>query len=169
VRTKTKLPEAKASVGPGRTMMKKGIFGGVTAAAALLSVSSAIAGPPNLKLEPGKYVLTITYEVQDQRQNEPRTATRCITRDDLDDPEKIFNDQTSSPAESVTPCSVRNLRSTDRQVSYDADCPNRTVHVKGSVTGNGFSVVRAVTPKGNSAVSLRFTVRGRRTGDCPER
>jgi hypothetical protein len=166
VRTKTKLPEAKASVGPGRTMMKKGIFGGVSAAAALLSVSSAIAAAPNLKLEPGKYVVTITYEVQDQRQNEPRTTTRCITRGDLNDPEAIFNDQTGTPSESISACSVRNLKSSNQRVSYDADCSNRTVHVHGSVSSDGFSVVRAVTPKGNSAVSLKFTVRGRRTGDC---
>ncbi|HLV94207.1 MAG TPA: DUF3617 family protein [Candidatus Acidoferrales bacterium] len=169
MRTKTKLPEAKASARPGRTMMKKGIFGGVTAAAALFSVSSAIAGARNLKLEPGKYVLTITYEVQDQRQNEPRTATRCITPGDLDDPERIFNDQAGAPAGSAKACSVRNLRSTNQRVSYDADCPNRTVHVDGNVSGDGFSVVRTVRPKGNSAVSLRFTVRGTRTGDCSER
>lgn len=152
-----------------RTMKKCRVLGVFGAAVVIASLSSAFAGTPNLTLKPGEYVLTITYEVQDQRQNEPRTAMRCITRDDLDNPEKIFNDQTSAPAESVTSCSVRNLRSSDRRVSYDADCPNRKVHVNGSVTSNGFSVVRAVTPKGNSAVSLRFTVRGRRTGDCSER
>src|SRR5579863_451669 len=73
-------------------LAKNKVLGPFGVAAALASLSSAIAGAPNLKLEPGKYVLTITYEVQDQRRNEPRTTTRCITRGDLDDPERIFND-----------------------------------------------------------------------------
>jgi hypothetical protein len=150
-------------------MMKNGVLGVFAVAAALAGISSAVAAAPNLKLEPGKYVVTITYEVQDQRQNELRTTTRCITRGDLSDPEKIFNDQTNAPAEGVKACSVKNLRSTNERLSYDADCSNRTVHVDGRVTSDGFSVVRAVRPKGNSAVSLRFTVRGRRTGDCAGR
>ena len=150
-------------------MTKDRVLGVFAVAAALTGISSVVAAASNLKLEPGKYVVTITYEVQDQRQNELRTTTRCITRGDLNDPETIFNDQTSAPAESPKACSVRNLKATNRQVSYDADCSNRTVHVNGSVTADGFSVVRAVTPKGNSAVSLRFTVRGRRTGDCSKR
>ena len=138
----------------------------VTVTAALAGAWAAFAGTPNLNLKPGKYVVKITYEVQDQRQNELRTTTRCITRRDLDDPERILNEQTSAPAESVKTCSVRNLRSTNRQISYDADCANRTVHVDGNVSGNRFSVVRAIIPKRNKAVSLRFTVRGRRTDDC---
>jgi len=147
-------------------LTKNGVLDVFALAAALAGVSSALAATPNLRLAPGKYIVTITYEVQDQRQNELHTTTRCITRGDLNDPEKIFNDQTGTPAESVKACSVRNVRSSNEQVSYDVDCSNRTVHVDGNVSGNGFSVVRAVTPKGNKAVSLRFTVRGRRTGDC---
>lgn len=152
-----------------RVTMKNLIVGIVGVASAVIGVSSAFAATPNLSLEPGKYVVTITYEVQDQQQNELRTTTRCITRGDLSAPEKIFTDQTGASAHGVKACSVRNLRSTKERVSYDVDCSNRTVHVAGNVSGNGFSVVRAVTPKGTKRVSLTFTVRGRRTGDCSER
>ena len=148
------------------TMTKKGFLTVVAVASAFAGSLNTLAAVPNLKLEPGRYIVTITYEVQDQRQNESRTATRCITRRDLDDPEKIFNDQTSSPPGNGQACSVSGLKTTNRRVLYEADCANRTVHVKGSLGSDGFSIVRTVTPKGNRGVSLKFTVRGRRTGDC---
>lgn len=141
----------------------------VAVAGSLLAALSTLAAAPNLKLEPGKYVVTVTYEVQEQRQNEPRTTTRCITARDLNDPEKIFNDQTSSPPQNGETCSVKSLKAANRRVSYEADCANRTVQVKGMLGSDGFSVVRTVTPKGNQGVSLKFTVRGERTGDCSSR
>lgn len=152
----------------GRMTWNRGFFAAVVASGLLATVST-LAASPNLKLEPGRYVVTVTYEVQEQRQNAPRTTTRCITRRDLNDPEKIFNDQTSSPAQNAEACSVKSLKTANRSVSYEADCANRTVHVQGTLGSDGFSVVRTVTPKGNQGVSLKFTVRGERTGDCSSR
>jgi hypothetical protein len=131
------------------------------AAAALAGMFSMPGAIANVKLRPGKYIVTITYEVQEQRQNEPRIATRCITLNDLADPERLFNDQQNG-----SECTVRNLVSGDRKIQYDADCPNRTVHVEGDVSGQGFSVVRLVTPRSNQGVSLKIAERGTRTGDC---
>jgi hypothetical protein len=145
---------------------KNAVFGLVALASVLACIFSAYSASPSLELEPGKYAVTITYEVQDQRQNEPRTATRCITARDLDDPEKIFNDQTGAPPGSSEACSVRNLKTTNQGVSYDADCSNRTVHVQGHLSATGFLVVRTVKPKASARVSLKLTVRGTRTGDC---
>lgn len=132
-----------------------GLFGALAAAATV-----------DLKLKPGKYALTVTYEVQDQRQNQSRSATRCIRPRDLNNPEKIFDDRVVATPKEEDACSVRNLRTANRQVSYDADCSNRTVHVEGTLSDGGFSVIRTVTPKGNQGVSLKFMVSGRRTGDC---
>ncbi len=151
-----------------RMTSSRGLLAAVVASGLLATVST-LAAAPSLKLEPGRYVVTVTYEVQDQRQNEPRTTTRCITRLDLNDPEKIFNDQTSSPAQNGEACSVKSLKTVNRTVSYEADCANRTVQVKGMLGSDGFSVVRTVMPKGNQGVSLKFTVRGERTGDCSSR
>lgn len=125
-----------------------------------------VAAAANVDLKPGKYALTITYEVQDQRQNESRSGTRCITARDLDNPEKIFNDQVAATPKEEEACSVKGLKSAGGKISYDAECSNRMVHVEGNLSGTEFSVVRTVKPKAGEEVSLKFTVRGRRTGDC---
>lgn len=144
------------------------MLGLFTFAAVIPGIFEAPAAPI-LKLEPGRYTVTITYEVQNQRQNEPRIAIRCITAEDLRDPETIFSDQTASPQTTGETCSVKKLRSGDGTLSYEAECPNRTVHVEGTWSSDGFSVVRRVTPKGNETVLLKFAVRGRRIGDCSAR
>src|SRR6185437_9751202 len=125
-----------------------------------------VAAAANADLKPGKYALTITYEVQNQRQNESRSGTRCITLRDLDNPEKIFNDRVTAQPKQEESCSVKQLRSIGGKISYDAECSNRIVHVEGNLSGTEFSVVRTVKPKASQGVSLKFTVRGRRTGDC---
>ncbi|HLW80880.1 MAG TPA: DUF3617 family protein [Candidatus Acidoferrales bacterium] len=137
----------------------------VIALAALFGALAA-AATMDLKLKPGKYALTVTYEVQDQRQNQSRSATRCIRAADLDNPEKIFDDQVAATPKEKDACSVKDLKNADGKISYDAQCANRTVHVEGTLTGGGFSVVRTVIPKGNQGISLKFTVSGKRTGDC---
>lgn len=147
--------------------MTKSALCGVVAVLAGACILSVFARTSNLNLRPGMYVVTVTYEVQDQRESEPRTATRCISNRDLNEPESIFAAQTSGSADSERTCSVRNLKTANDRVSYDADCSNRSVHVNGNVNGDEFSVVRMVRPKGNQLVSLRFTVHGKRTGDCP--
>jgi hypothetical protein len=129
-----------------------GLFGGATAS--------------NVDLKPGKYALTITYEVQNQRQNESRSGTRCITPHDLDNPERIFSDRVAAQPQEEESCSVKQLRNVGGKISYDAECPNRIVHVEGNLTDTEFSVVRTVKPKASQGVSLKFTVRGRRTGGC---
>lgn len=149
-----------------KAITKKGAFGAAVAGAVLVGICGTLAAAPNLKLEPGRYVVTITSQVQDQRQNEPRITARCITRQDLGYPEKIFNDQASSPPGKTEECSVKNLKRADRKISYEADCSNRTVHVEGNLSHQGFSVVRTVMAKGNEGISLKFIVSGRRTGDC---
>ncbi|HEV2305673.1 MAG TPA: DUF3617 family protein [Candidatus Acidoferrales bacterium] len=133
---------------------------------ALSGSFAALAAPANVDLKPGKYTVTITYEVQGQRQNQSRTSTRCITAKDLGNPEKIFNDQAVSTLKEKDVCSVRDLKSTGGKISYDVDCLNRSVHVQGNVSATGFSALRTVTPKASRSVTLKFTVRGTRTGDC---
>jgi Protein of unknown function (DUF3617) len=149
------MSDRKAAVMAATMLAVFGIFGALAAAATV-----------DLKLKPGKYALTVTYEVQDQRQNQSRNATRCIRPFDLDNPEKIFDDRVVATPKEEDACSVRNLKTANRRVSYDADCSNRTIHVEGTLSDGGFSVVRTVTPKGNQGVSLKFTVSGKRTGDC---
>jgi hypothetical protein len=133
-------------------------------AAAILC--GGVAAATNVDLKPGKYALTITYEVQNQRQNESRSDTRCITLRDLDNPERIFSDRVTARPKQEESCSVKQLRSIGGKISYDAECSNRMVHVEGNLNGTEFSVVRTVKPKASQGVSLKFTVRGRRTGDC---
>lgn len=119
----------------------------------------------NVDLRPGQYAFTVTYEVQGERQNESRTAVRCIRQSDLSAPENIFTDRIAVAKQEET-CSVRGLKSGDGKLSYDADCSNRTVHVEGELSAAGFSVVRTVTPKASAGVSLKFTVRGKWLGRC---
>ena len=132
---------------------------------ALVGVFAVLAAA-NVKLKPGKYALTITYEVQDQRQSESGNATRCITPEDLDNPEEIFNDRIAGSPKQKVSCSVRDLKNAGGKISYDADCSNRTVHVEGTLSSTEFSVVRTVKPKASQDVPLKFTVRGKRLGDC---
>lgn len=142
-------------------MTQNGMFGRVASAVALAGMFSTPVAAGKMNLQPGKYSVTITYEVQEQRQNEARITTRCITAEDLDDPERVFNDQGNGKE-----CAVRNLTSGGGRISYEAECANRTVHVEGDLSGRSFSVVRTVTPRGNQGVRLKAAERGRRTGDC---
>ena len=135
-------------------------------AAAILTSCAPLTTAANIDLKPGEYTLTVSYQVQDQRQNESRTGTRCIALDDLDNPEKIFNDRMLAGNSQDADCVVRDLRSGDGQISYDADCQNRFVHVQGTIGNTEFSVVREVKPKASREVSMKVTLRGKRTGDC---
>lgn len=146
--------------------MKRNGAPGIIALILLSCFFMTLAAAANVDLKPGKYTVMLTYEVQDQRQNESRRATRCIRQRDLDNPEKIFNDRTDAQQKKKEGCSVTNLKSIEGQISYDADCSNRNVHVQGKVSETGFSVVRTVTPKGNEGVRLKFVVSGMRTGEC---
>ena len=135
--------------------------------AAMIGVGSLfgpLTAPGNVDLKPGKYALTITYDVQGVRQNESRTTTRCVTPGDLDKPERIFNDRIAAGPEEA--CFVKDLKIAGGTISYGAECPNRLVHVEGNLSGTGFSVVRTVRAKGSQAVALKLTVQGKRKGDC---
>ena len=142
------------------------IAGFILLTAAVPNGRRAFAAAPSLGLTPGEYVLTITYEVQEQRQNQSRTATRCVRPKDLANPEEIFNDRTDAQEEKEESCAVKNLKSGNGRISYDADCANRSVHVQGNLSDTGFSVVRTVKAKASQGVSMKFTVRGTRTGAC---
>ena len=138
----------------------------VVAAVAMACWLATAAFAGKVDLRPGRYAFTVTYEVQGERQNESRTAMRCLRHGDLGDPENIFTDGIAGAAKREETCSVHGLKSADGKISYDAECSNRTVHVEGNLSGTEFSVVRTVKPRASQGVSLKFTVRGRRTGDC---
>ncbi len=154
------LRVATAGTMPRRNVLNAVLF------AALLGPCALRAMGATVDLTPGKYAFTITYEVQDQRQDESRTGTRCIAPSDLDNPEKIFNDRMLAGSKSEDSCAVKDLKSGDGTISYDADCQNRLVHVEGTVGSTEFSVIREVKPKASKGVSLKLTLRGKRTGDC---
>lgn len=142
-------------------------------AAAIFLVAIAISclcGAPakatTLELKPGQYAMTVTYQVQGERQSQSRSGTRCITASDLDNPEMIFSDQIVAPKKEEAKCSVKELKDAGGKVSYDAKCSNRTVHVEGSLSETEFSVVRTVTPKASPNVLLKFVVAGKRSGEC---
>ena len=120
----------------------------------------------NVDLRPGKYAFTVTYEVQGERQNESRTAMRCIRQSDLSDPENVFTDRMSTAPKQEEACSVRNMKNADGKISYDADCSNRSVHVEGTLGPAEFAVVRTVRPRGNQSAVLRLIIRATRTRDC---
>lgn len=156
-------------MGESAKKMKTGmraVAGFILIVPAVLNVCGAAGAAANLGLKPGKYTVTITYQVQDQRQSQSRSSTRCVTQQDLGNPEKIFNDQVVATPKEKDACSVKDLKSADGKISYDAECVNRTVHVEGILSGTEFAVVRTVKPEASEGVSLKFTVKGTRTGDC---
>lgn len=126
--------------------------------------AGALAAP--LALKPGLYAMTVTYQVQGERQNQSRSGTRCIAANDLENPEAIFSDQVVAVRTAEIKCSVGNWKNADGRVSYDAECSDRTVHVEGSLSETEFSVVRTVTPKASPKILLKFVVAGKRTGHC---
>jgi len=138
---------------------------------ATLAIACSIATAAfarDVDLRPGKYAFTVTYEIQGERQNESRTATRCIRQSDLSDPENVFTDQAAAATKQQEACSVRNMKSADGKISYDADCSNRSVHVEGTLGSAEFAVVRTVRPRGNRNAVLRLTIRATRTRDCAD-
>lgn len=139
------------------------MFGFLAVAPSLLAVTTTNA---RVDLEPGEYDFTVAYEIQGERPARPKTAARCITPDELNSPEEIFNDSAFGKPKANETCKVKNLKESGESISYDADCSNRLVHVEGTVKRTEFSVVRNVRPKTTRGVSLRFKLRGRRTGGC---
>jgi hypothetical protein len=135
-------------------------------AGALLIVPLGSAWATPLDLTPGKFLLTVTYEIQGQQPGKPNTSSRCIAASDLDNPEKIFNDRAFAGFKADESCTVKNLKNADGRISYDADCSNRVAHVEGTLLNAEFSVVRDVKPKSSRGVSLKLTLTGKRTGDC---
>ena len=91
-------------------MMKRNYAVKSAAVIAVAVLCGGVAAAANVDLKPGKYALTITYEVQNQRQNESRSGTRCITLRDLDNPEKIFSDRVTAQPKQEESCSVKQLR-----------------------------------------------------------
>jgi hypothetical protein len=146
-----------------RVVVLATMFGFLAAVPSLLAVSVKTV---KVDLKPGEYDFTVTYEIQGEQPARPITAARCITLDELDSPEEIFNDSAFVKNKASEPCKVKNLKESGESISYDADCSNRLVHVEGTVKRTEFSVVRNVRPKTTRGVSLKFTLRGRRTGGC---
>lgn len=140
--------------------------GRVAISVTLAGLFGASAFCAQVPLKPGQYAMTVTYQVQNERQNQMRSGTRCVTASDLENPEAIFSDEITRLQTDETKCSVGNWKNTGGRISYDAECSNRTVHVEGSLSETQFSVVRTVTPKTSPKVLLKFFVTGRRTGDC---
>lgn len=135
-------------------------------AIAMACALATIASARSVDLKPGRYEVTVTYEVQHERQNQSQTTARCIRPPDLGMPERIFNDRPGYAPGPEELCRVKDFKSGTGKISYDAECSNRRVHVEGTVDESGFSVIRTVTPRTGQAVPLEFMIRGRRTGDC---
>lgn len=139
---------------------------GVLAMIAAVSGFASVASAGNVTLKPGRYEVTVTYEVQHERQNQSQTAIRCIRALDLESPERVFNDRTDAAPRAEEICKVKDFKNAAGKVSYNADCSNRTVHVEGNVNETAFRVVRTVRPKASAGVSLKFTVSGKWLEDC---
>lgn len=127
---------------------------------------ATVASARNVDLKPGRYEVTVSYEVQHERQSQSQTTARCIRTQDLGNPEEIFNDRTGPMRKKEEICTVKGFKAVADRISYDADCSNRTVHVEGTVDESSFSIVRMATPKVGQAVPVKLVIRGRRTGDC---
>jgi hypothetical protein len=127
-------------------------------------LGSAMATP--LGLKPGKFLLTITSEIQGQQPGRSSASSRCIAASDLDNPEKVFNDRVFAGFKADESCTVKNLKNEDGKISYDADCSNRLAHVEGTLSSTEFSVVRDIKPKSSRGVSLKITLTGKREGEC---
>lgn len=155
------------------TEMVKGSHVHLIVMAATFSLLLVVPGLPalanataKLNLQPGEYEFSVTYEIQGEPSSRSKIAERCITPGELNSPEEIFSDNALDEHNPTETCKVKNLKESGQNISYDAECVNRLVHVEGAVRGTRFSVVRNVKPKTTHGVSLKFKLRGRRTGDC---
>lgn len=135
-------------------------------AIAMACLLTTVATARSVDLKPGRYEVTVSYEVQHERQNQSQTAAKCIRPPDLGSPERIFNDRVDDVPNLEEACRVKDFKSGSGKISYDAECSNRMVHVEGTVGEAEFAVVRTVMPRTGQAVPLKFMIRGKRTGDC---
>lgn len=135
-------------------------------AIAMACLLTTVAAARSVGLKPGRYEVTVSYEVQHERQNQSQTTARCIRPQDLGNPEEIFNDRSGPARKQEEICTVKDFKAVAGRISYNADCSNRTVHVEGTVDESGFSVVRTSTPRVAQAVPVKLVIRGRRTGNC---
>lgn len=125
----------------------------------------AVAVGNGVGLKPGRYDVTTTMSLSGKSMS-PNTKSRCIAASDLQDPERIFNERFLDGFKPESKCSEHNVKINGSKVSYDEDCPNRSVHVDATVSETGYSAVRSVTPKSPRALPFTYKISAKRTGDC---
>ncbi len=133
----------------------------------LLLMTSASVLPANsvVDLKPGKYQETTTMEMNGKATSQPNIHIKCISADDLQHPEAIFNERVFKLYKPDPACATHNLTTSGGKIAYDEDCANRKVHVDATVSGTEYSAVRSVTPKSGS-MGFTYRMKGKRTGEC---
>ncbi len=118
-----------------------------------------------LGLKTGKYEETVTIEMNGKAMSEPNVHSKCISAEDLQEPEAVFNERVFKRYKPDPTCATHNLTNSGGKISYDEDCTNRKVHVDATVSGTEYSAVRSVTAKSGSS-AFTYKMKGKRTGDC---
>lgn len=120
-----------------------------------------------MELKPGKYQVKTRTALAGHDQGEDRGKTLCITSTDLEDPERIFNERFFLTHKADPTCTTKNLQNEHGKLSYDEDCDDRLIHVDATLFEGEYAAVRTVNPK-SGAISVTFTMTGKRVGDCKE-
>lgn len=131
----------------------------LTTGAAALFASSAMG------LKPGKYEETTTMEMNGKPTSQPAIHTKCISSEDIQDPEAVFNERIFARYKPDPTCTRRNLTNSAGKISYDEDCTNRKVHVDATFSDTQYSAVRSVTPR-SGPMAFTYRISGKRTGNC---
>jgi Protein of unknown function (DUF3617) len=129
------------------------------------AVSASAAAPDNGP-KPGNYEVNAVWILQGQsRPGAP--AQSCLNQKDLNNPERVFNVSTVRDARN---CTITNLVYANGKISYDVDCGQLFIHVKGTYTETGYSVIRTLGIKGKPTdTSSQIQLNAKRTGDCTVR
>lgn len=125
-----------------------------------------------IALAPGRYAVTTVMTLNGNKMA-PNTKSRCITKDDLQDPERLFNERFLDGFKPDPNCTEHNVKISADKASYDEECAKpemsaRTVHVEATFSDTAYSVARSVKPKSPRAMPFVYTISAKRTGDCTQ-
>ena len=116
-------------------------------------------------LRPGQYEMTVEMNMPGGVKMDPLKQTDCITRDDLKDFSKAFQEPDFAKA-----CKVSGYSATGNKVTFNTDCTEDGTRMTGKTEMNftAESFNGQTTTKDGEGNVMTLKMSGKRVGECPK-
>jgi hypothetical protein len=131
----------------------------------VFAASTAWAQP--VPIDAGEYAISaVTATAGSAEGATPQKGSRCITAEDLANPESVFNNRFLAGFKADPSCTVSGLSISASKVSYATQCKYANVQVDAAITRTSFSVLRKASNKTGAGPGAESRIEGKRIGAC---